>query len=209
LAVKPGSGTFVLAGSVGLAAAPATGFVAMAVFFTADTHFGHSGARTLYRRPIASTSEMNAVMESNWNQVVRPNDTVWHLGDFALRTKTDAAAGLLRRLHGQKHLIIGNNDNPEITALPGWSSVHSYVEMELDGLQLVLCHYAFRTWNGMSRGALNLHGHSHGRLKPMPRQIDVGVDVWGFRPISPSDFRERPKLALGGTDESQIGSKRS
>jgi calcineurin-like phosphoesterase family protein len=35
----------------------------------------------------------------------------------------------------------------------------------------------------MSKGALNLHGHSHGRLKPQPRQIDVGVDVWDFRPV--------------------------
>jgi len=48
----------------------------------------------------------------------------------------------------------------------------------------VLCHYAFRTWNGMSKGALNLHGHSHGRLKPAPRQVDVGVDVWDFRPVT-------------------------
>ena len=32
--------------------------------------------------------------------------------------------------------------------------------------------------------ALNLHGHSHGRLKPLPRQFDVGVDVRGYRPVT-------------------------
>ncbi len=48
----------------------------------------------------------------------------------------------------------------------------------------MLCHYAFRAWNGQHRGAINLHGHSHGRLKPMPRQFDVGVDARGFRPVS-------------------------
>src|SRR4051812_26240006 len=33
----------------------------------------------------------------------------------------------------------------------------------------------------MSRGWLNLHGHSHGRLAPLPLQMDVGLDaqVWG------------------------------
>jgi calcineurin-like phosphoesterase family protein len=36
----------------------------------------------------------------------------------------------------------------------------------------------------MHRRALNLHGHSHGQLKPQPRQIDVGVDVWNFRPVT-------------------------
>jgi calcineurin-like phosphoesterase family protein len=36
----------------------------------------------------------------------------------------------------------------------------------------------------MAKGSINLHGHSHGRLKPMPRQFDVGVDAWGFRPVT-------------------------
>ena len=56
-----------------------------------------------------------------------------------------------------------------------------YAEIELEGRGLVLCHYAFRTW-------LNLHGHSHGRLKPLPRQHDVGVDARGFRPVRLADL---------------------
>jgi hypothetical protein len=35
----------------------------------------------------------------------------------------------------------------------------------------------------MSKGWVNLHGHSHGRLKPLPRQFDVGVEVWNFRSV--------------------------
>jgi calcineurin-like phosphoesterase family protein len=41
----------------------------------------------------------------------------------------------------------------------------------------------------MSRGALNLHGHSHGRLAPLPRQVDVGVDVFDFRPVTLPEIR--------------------
>ena len=48
----------------------------------------------------------------------------------------------------------------------------------------MLCHYPFRTWNGMAQGTINLHGHSHGRLKPLTRQFDVGVDVRDFQPIT-------------------------
>ncbi len=155
----------------------------MAVWFTADTHFGHAGALSLYRRPFGSVAEMNAVMIARWNETVGPGDDVWHLGDFALRTGAAAASALLRQLNGRKHLITGNNDPPEISGLPDWSSVQSYAEVTVDGHRLVLCHYAFRTWNGMAKGALNLHGHSHGRLKPLPRQTDVGVDARDFRPI--------------------------
>ena len=155
----------------------------MAVWFTADTHFGHAGALSLYRRPFISVAAMNAGMIAKWNETVAPGDEVWHLGDFALRTNAQAAADLLRTLNGHKHLITGNNDPPEVISLAGWSSVQAYAEVTIDDHRLVLCHYAFRTWNGMAKGALNLHGHSHGRLKPLPRQTDVGVDAWDFRPI--------------------------
>ncbi|MGQ9369764.1 metallophosphoesterase family protein [Azospirillum sp. ST 5-10] len=156
----------------------------MTVFFTADTHFGHAGAISRFRRPFAGVAEMDEAMVANWNATVAAGDEVWHLGDFALRRTPEAMAALLDRLHGTKHLITGNNDGPATRALPGWASVEAYAELVLDGTRLVLCHYAFRTWNGMYKGALNLHGHSHGQLKGMTRQVDVGVDVWSFRPVT-------------------------
>jgi calcineurin-like phosphoesterase family protein len=94
-------------------------------------------------------------------------------------------AGLLARLHGRrKHLVTGNNDGPSTVGLAGWASVQPYAEIELEGVGLVLCHYAFRTWRNMHRGWINLHGHSHGRLAPLPRQVDVGVDAWAFSPVT-------------------------
>ena len=160
----------------------------MTLFFTADTHFGHGGALGLYRRPFASVPEMDAAMVACWQAAVRPGDEVWHLGDFALGRRTDAAS-LLAALPGRKHLVTGNNDPPAVAALPGWASVQPYAEIVDSGVTLVLCHYAFRTWRDMGRGAWNLHGHSHGRLKPMPRQADVGVDAWAFRPVTLAQIR--------------------
>ena len=153
----------------------------MNVFFTADTHFGDHRTINISRRPFANTAEMDAAMVERWNAVVGPDDVVWHLGDVA-RRPTDVAE-LLARLNGSKHLLRGNNDPDATLAAHGWASVGDYAEIELDGRRLVLCHYPFRSWNGQHRGALNLHGHSHGRLKPMPRQFDVGVDVHDFAPI--------------------------
>ena len=160
----------------------------MAIFFTSDTHFGHGGALGLYRRPFASVAAMNKALVERWNETVGPDDEVWHLGDFAIRQRLPVVADLLARLNGRKHLVAGNNDPPETRELEGWESVQSYLEIEVDGVSLVLCHYPFRSWRGMGKGWVNLHGHSHGRLKPQPRQFDVGVDVWSFRPISLSEI---------------------
>ena len=122
-------------------------------------------------------------MVAAWRDTVGADDDIWHLGDFAVGRRVDAAA-LLAALPGRKHLVPGNNDPSGTTDLPGWDSVQSYVEITLDGVRLVLCHYAFRTWRDQGRGAWNLHGHSHGRLTAAPHQVDVGVDTWGFRPVT-------------------------
>ncbi|HYC02998.1 MAG TPA: metallophosphoesterase family protein [Azospirillaceae bacterium] len=156
----------------------------MATYFTSDTHFGHAGAIPRFRRPFASVAEMDEAMIARWAEVVGPDDEVWHLGDFAIRRPAARMAEILDRLPGRKHLIVGNNDGPETLDLPGWASVRHYAELEVDGVRLVLCHYAFRTWNGMYKGAWNLHGHSHGAMKPLPRQADAGVDVFDFRPVT-------------------------
>lgn len=160
------------------------------VWFTADTHFGHGATLGQFRRPFGSTSEMDEALVARWNERVARDDEVWHLGDFAYRMAPAAMDALLGRLNGTKHLIAGNNDTSETLALAGWASVRDYAELELDGVHLVLCHYPFRTWNRMGKGALNLHGHSHGRLARVTRQIDVGVDVWDFRPVTLATIRK-------------------
>jgi calcineurin-like phosphoesterase family protein len=159
----------------------------MACFFTSDTHFGDHRTISIHKRPFASVAAMDEALIAGWNARVGPGDTIWHLGDFARRA-ADVPL-LLAALHGVKHLVRGNNDPPGTLADEGWASVQDYAEIEEAGTRLVLCHYPFRSWNGMSRGAINLHGHSHGRMKPMPRQHDVGVDARGFHPVTLAEIR--------------------
>jgi calcineurin-like phosphoesterase family protein len=163
------------------------------VYFVSDTHFSDARALRIDRRPFASVREHDEALVAHWNETVDSGDTVWHLGDFALARTPDRVTSLLARLNGTKHLIIGNNDPAATLEAQGWASIDHYVEIAVDGVDLVLCHYPFRTWNGMGRGRINLHGHSHGRLKPVTRQYDVGVDVWDFRPVTLSTILGRRK----------------
>jgi calcineurin-like phosphoesterase family protein len=171
------------------------GATILACWFTADTHFGHGSLRALMRRPFDSTAGMDAALAAAWNAAVAPEDEIWHLGDFAIGHPDPAA--LLAGLHGRKHLIWGNNDPPAIRDLAGWASSQAYAELEREGRFLILFHYPLRSWNRQSKGAWNLHGHSHGRLKPLPRQFDVGVDPRGFRPIRLADLRPGAGPASG------------
>jgi hypothetical protein len=39
----------------------------------------------------------------------------------------------------------------------------------------------------MYKGSYLLFGHTHGKLKGHGRSIDVGVDSWGYQPVSPDE----------------------
>jgi calcineurin-like phosphoesterase family protein len=153
----------------------------MALFFTSDTHFGQGAALGFFRRPFSSAAAMDEALVAGWNETVGAEDEVWHLGDFAIRQSASRMAEILDRLAGRKHLVRGNNDPDETAALPGWASVRERAELTVDGVKLVLAHHPLDAWRA---GSINLHGHSHGRRKPRPYQIDVGVDCWGYRPVA-------------------------
>lgn len=157
-----------------------TSAVAMTVSFTANTHFGDHRTINIHRRPFASATQMDRALIEGWNETVGPDDEVWHLGDFC-RKPADGAE-LLAALNGGIHLVCGNNDATTVREQPGWHSVQDYAEILAADRLLVMCHYPFRNWKRQHKGAINLHGHSHGAMKPLPRQLDVGADVWDFRP---------------------------
>ena len=138
---------------------------------------------------------MDEALVARWNEAVAPDDTVWHLGDFAVRVDARARRRPARRPPRHQAPDRRQQRPARDPGLPGWASVHDYAELELDGRRLVLCHYPLRAWNGQHRGALQLHGHSHGRLKPLPRQFDVGVDACAFRPVELTELtmRRRPR----------------
>lgn len=155
----------------------------MTLFFTSDTHFSDRRVLVIDRRPFKTLEEHDAALIANWNAVVNQRDEVWHLGDFAKGSRAHVE-DLLDQLHGTKHLIVGNNDPETTTGARGWSSVQHYAELHVEGWHLILCHYAFRTWNQIGKGSINLHGHSHGKLKKQTRQYDVGVDAHDYRPVT-------------------------
>lgn len=160
-------------------------------FVTSDTHFGHKNIIRLCDRPFASVEEMDETMIDRWNEVVRPNDIVWHLGDFAYKLP-GGPHKIFNRLNGSKYFITGNHD-PEPTLKLGWVYVNNYVEMDW-GPKFVLFHYPMVEWNHFYRGAIHCHGHQHNKeALRAPRRVDVGVDANDFRPWAVEELVELVK----------------
>ncbi len=80
----------------------------MAVYFTSDPHYWHNNVIRYCSRPYISVEEMNEDMILKWNSIVRPEDTVYILGDFSLAFRPVELYS--KRLMGTKYLIPGNHD---------------------------------------------------------------------------------------------------
>jgi calcineurin-like phosphoesterase family protein len=154
------------------------------IWFTSDTHFGHENILKYCNRPYKTIEEMNEGLISNWNEVVKKDDTIYHLGDFAMMRNPDL---ILRRLNGFKHLILGNHDKKNRKTYrnsPYLVSVHDVLELRFKDVTLWLSHYAHARWPHAHHGSLHLFGHSHGGFKGLGRSMDVGVDPMDYYPIS-------------------------
>lgn len=168
-------------------------------FFTSDHHFCHEAIISMCGRPFTDADDMNRGMIHAWNSVVRPNDIVWHLGDFAHRGKPDQVKAIFDQLAGIKILIRGNHDK-QMTSSCGWHQQEDFRHLVVDGVQVNLSHYAMRSWPAMHRGSYMLFGHSHGDLPGSRNTLDVGVDFVGYIPQTFAELRARmdllPKLAF-------------
>lgn len=179
------------------------------IWFTSDLHFGHRNIIQFCNRPFKSVEEMDETLIENWNSVVKPNDLVFNLGDFAFAPNWRWAE-LLGRLNGTHILILGNHD---ISRWPGDSTMRLFHRVEqqmllkIDGRLIYLNHYPFLCYAGTYRlpsdAVLQLHGHVHSgpnsdskgkddmRLAlRFPYQYDVGVDNNNFIPVSWEQVKE-------------------
>jgi len=168
----------------------------LSLWFTSDTHFGHENIIQYCNRPFASVQEMDEKLIENWNHTVKPDETIYHLGDFTL-AGGDTARVYFQRLDGKINVVPGGHDwkwlreeeyysrsGHRVTILPPLHTI-KVPHPDQDAPQhVVLCHYAMRVWDRSHYGSWHLYGHSHGNLPPLENSLDVGVDNWGYQPLS-------------------------
>ena len=168
----------------------------MVNWYTADTHFGHDNIIKFCKRPFRDTAHMEQVLLDNLQASVGPEDDLWILGDLVVGTRSksrDWLDDLFGLLPGRrKHLVTGNHDKELVLSLP-WDTVTPLAEVR-DGPQnqsQTLCHYPMLTWNHARRDALMMFGHVHDNWLGHRNCVNVGVDVWDFRPVRIEDIAKR------------------
>ena len=166
------------------------------IYFTSDTHFGHAKIIEYCKRPFANVREMDDELTRRWNEVVTPNDTVIHLGDFAITGK-EKIREYRSKLNGRIILILGNHDRSQTAMLyAGFNAVHKSMILGQNGGtngDYYLRHVPVLddSWKAESACVrAHLCGHVHEAWKRKGDVINVGVDQWDYRPVTLQELLE-------------------
>lgn len=168
------------------------------IFFSSDPHYYHARVIRYCNRPYATVEEMNEDMIAKWNSVVKPEDTVYVLGDFSLAFRPVEAYSF--RLNGTRYLVPGNHDfchsyHKKSRSVEhrerwiqkycdhGWFVLPEQTTLDLPGVGIVnLCHHPYSTdyelkngdkyakWRLADNGNVLLCGHIHEKWKTKKTQ---------------------------------------
>lgn len=150
------------------------------VWFISDTHFGHCNIVGYCRPEFADLTSMEETIIERWNATVKPQDLVYHLGDFAWTTKD--AIRVRPKLNGSIRLIVGNHDDiPGLAAAGLFQRIEMWRQFRDHGFTAT--HLPMR-FDQLRHGRANLHGHVHGTVGGLESfHRDVSVESIDYRPI--------------------------
>lgn len=154
-------------------------------WFTSDWHLGHNNIIHYCNRPFKTIEEMNITIINNCFELVKPNDTLYFLGDMSMKKQTCNEI-IDKLLETRINLIFvkGNHDNIDYP-------YKNILETSINGQFITMCHYAMVNWNKSHYGSWLLHGHTHnGNIPLQGKMMNVGVDKNNFKPINFSQVKE-------------------
>lgn len=181
----------------------------MTIWVISDTHFGHENMVTTFKladgspaRKFSSVEEMDETMIERWNEVVRPSDHVYHLGDVSM--KRNVVDAVMPRLNGHKRLVHGNHDIFQTKLYAKYFEKIMGVRV-LD--EMIFTHIPIAPWSLRPKFKANVHGHVHesqGRVMryhmtdnvpsdhSRPREVtyvNMSVEVNDYRPVTLEEIK--------------------
>jgi calcineurin-like phosphoesterase family protein len=118
-------------------------------------------------------------MFDKWNDIVKPHDIVYHLGDVYIGKWDDRIA----KLPGRKRLVIGNHDQIND---PNFNGVFSKIMLWRIFTEYKICltHIPIHMSDKKAKYDVNVHGHIHTNKSPTRQHINVSVEAIDFAPVS-------------------------
>lgn len=163
-------------------------------WFTSDLHLGHKNILAYQpNRQYQSIENHNEEIVRELNALIKPNDTLWILGDVAFGKDNLNYVKEIKAKY--KRLVLGNHDTYNVADYisAGFSKVFGMVPYK----EFILTHAPIHPQQLDTRYEYNIHGHLHEVNLPDPRYINVNWDM--SMPLTLEDVRYN--IELNKTEE--------
>lgn len=178
------------------------------IWFTSDTHFGHNRDFMFTPRGFTNIEDHDDTLFALWNELIAPDDEVFHLGDVFLNDN-EHGLDILSKLNGKIHIILGNHDTKTRAELfkncANVVEVTIAKEIKIGKHFFWLCHFptltAYEDGKPLSEHLICLHGHTHSPNKFMfddnPYIYNVNPEAHNNKPVTLDDILEDIKQKKG------------
>ncbi len=176
----------------------------MKTYIIADTHFNHDKIKTYCDRP----DNFTEVEQNNWQQTVKPEDLVLHVGDVFI-SKPAGWDAIWPTLPGRKILVRGNHDTGR--SLSWWMN-HGF-DFACDAFKFGEVWFTHKPSEFLQpHCTVNIHGHLHNiwngfhngdqeeetrsifenRELPQPWHRLFAIEYTNYRPVELQKFLSQP-----------------
>jgi len=184
-------------------------------YIIADTHFNSFTVANINNRPFKSIKHMNETMIKNWNNVVKENDIIYHLGDFADDSFSfdwfNDIKKIREQLNGRIRIVLGNHDR--------YMPYNKWLELGFDRVYdqpvvidwfIILSHeplFLNDFANSNAKAYLNIHGHVHGNVYNNSHYVNVCAEKINYSPVNLDNLvanaKEKIKREIENLQEEQ------
>lgn len=181
------------------------------LWFSSDLHLDHVNILNFVnydgdkvRPEFNNVEEMNETIIERHNNLVRPNDKYYCLGDVIFGFNQHKAESILSRLNGKKRLILGNHDN--YFPIEFYAKFFDKITSEWRPTgEVIFTHRAIFIDSTEPKLKKNVHGHVHRtRKEQSPKHVNISVEMTDYAPIHWEDVMKRCKLKNYDIKESKI-----
>lgn len=162
-----------------------------ATYFLSDLHLDHQNI-CKFRTRFTDVKEHNEYIKNQYHKVVKPNDTVYFLGDVAFSKKSLLD---LKSWNGVKHIVLGNHDVEFKKRDYTFKDLQDVFGDNIYGFirkyNMWLSHCPIH--EDELRGRVNLYGHTHSHLINDDRYLSVCMEHIDYTPISLEQIRLKLK----------------
>jgi calcineurin-like phosphoesterase family protein len=149
------------------------------VWFSSDHHLGHRNILNFKKSDESPLRVFNSIEEHDdfliqaSNEVVKPEDKIYFLGDVCINNKF---LHLVTKFNGSKRLVRGNHDIFKTVEYQkvGFTEIYGtrvFTPKETGGVFFVATHVPTHT-SSLYRWTANVHGHTHSNNVMLDGEVD-------------------------------------